>query len=802
MDHGKHFLCWLAFFISFLLVEINAYGQCTGCTTSTSATNISSSANGETICITSVPAGNVTFNLAHDNVTLKVCVDGVSINSFNVGKTGFNFQAYGNGDVSVGNWNFATSFSVAKGKTLNLNTSTVDGILTIIVDTNATLNLTTNSGAGLITKNSSISVKYGATFNVKGFIHLNGNVNFDNAGTVIAQDYFTMQSTGNVLNNSCGESVIKAGNYFELASNGIINNAGYIESRSAYFQTSGQFRFDRGSELKVTGTASNQGLRISSSNPFAFVGGAGRCARLNVSRVDIINFNLTTSNQINYCGPNIGAYIGSAANSCTDCSSQKKLCICDVPPKVVTTNQTVCFPNTVDLSAAAVTAGSTSGYAPGLTFTYWQDAAGTIPLVNYTAVSTSGTYYIKGTNSGTCTDIKPVVVTINPKPTVVVTNPAAVCSPNTVSITGAGVTTGSTAGLTYTYFTDAAGTTTLGTPAAVATSGTYYIKGTVAATGCFDLQPVTVTVNPKPTVVVTNPAAVCSPNTVSITGAGVTTGSTAGLTYTYFTDAAGTTTLGTPSAIATSGTYYIKGTVAATGCFDIQPVAVTVNPKPTVVVTNPAAVCSPNTVSITGVGVTTGSTAGLTYTYFTDAAGTTALGTPGAVATSGTYYIKGTVAATGCFDLQPVTVTVNPKPTVVVTNPAAVCSPNTVSITGAGVTAGSTAGLTLTYWQDAGATTALANATTIATSGTYYIRGEVAATGCFDIQPVAVTVNPKPTVVVTNPAAVCSPNTVSITGAGVTAGSTAGLTLTYWQDAGATTALANATTIATSGTYY
>ncbi len=410
------------------------------------------------------------------------------------------------------------------------------------------------------------------------------------------------------------------------------------------------------------------------------------------------------------------------------------LVIINPTPTLVTNNQSACAPGTVDLTAAAVTAAST----PGLTFTYWTNAAATIAYATPTT-ATAGTYYIKGASAAGCFDIKPVVVAITASPTLVITNPPAACGTGTVDLTAAAITAGSTAGLTFTYWTDAAATIPYTTPTA-ATPGTYYIKGSLSA-GCFDIKPVVVTSAPAPTVVITNPAPVCG--TVDITAAAITAGSTAGLTFTYWMDAAATILFATPT-VATAGTYYIKGTTAA-GCADIKPVVVASSAGATIVITNPAPVCAPNTVDITAAAVTAGSTAGLTYTYWTDAAATVPYTTPTA-ATSGTYYIKGT--AGGCSDIKPVVVTVNPLPTPVITGPTPVCQ--TVNGNNSTYSTPNVAGHTYN-WAVVGGTIVTGQGTNTITvnwatvgAGSVTVTETITAGGCTANDVKTVTVNPKP----------------------------------------------------------
>lgn len=303
----------------------------------------------------------------------------------------------------------------------------------------------------------------------------------------------------------------------------------------------------------------------------------------------------------------------------------------------------------IDLTAAAITAGST----PGLTYSYYTNPNQTeyVPLPS--KVTTSGIYYIKAVNKIGCNDIKPIKVIVKEPPNLKVTSPAGVCMPQKIDITAPEITAGSENDLILSYWEDVRTTIPLSNPKSITVSGTYYIMGKKEG-GCGAVQPVYVQIGEIPNIVIHNPTG-CG--TVDITDDDVTAGSTAGINYTYWTDAATTISLSDPNNITASGTYYIKSS-ASSGCSITRPVSVTVNPVPGFIVSDPVPVAYPViTVDLTSAVPENG----LVYTYWTDSLTRRPVANPRAINKRGRYFIRGTNQF-GCSLIKAVNAVIIPPP--------------------------------------------------------------------------------------------------------------------------------------------
>ncbi|GIZ09819.1 hypothetical protein FUMI01_25460 [Flavobacterium sp. UMI-01] len=275
----------------------------------------------------------------------------------------------------------------------------------------------------------------------------------------------------------------------------------------------------------------------------------------------------------------------------------------------------------------------------------------------------------------------------------------------------------------------------------------------------------------------------------------------AGETIVWYTAATGGSVTTAPSrtAVGTSSAY-AGAKVTATGCEGPRTlVTVTINPLPLAPAGTNVTACFDNTAK-TG-SATVG--AGETLIWYTAATGGSVTTAPSrtAVGTSSAY-AGAKVTATGCEGPRTlVTVTINPLPLAPAGTNVTACFDNTAKTGSATVGAGETL---IWYTAATGGTVTTAPSRTAVGTSSAYAGAKVTATGCEGPRTlVTVTINPLPVLVVNNPSNICSPLTVDLTAAAITAGSTLyGATLTYWKNVEATIPLANPTMVGESGTYY
>ncbi|MBC6369223.1 PKD domain-containing protein [Algoriphagus sp. AK58] len=275
--------------------------------------------------------------------------------------------------------------------------------------------------------------------------------------------YFAWQ-TGNGFNQDCSPGNLQSQCYFNAS--GIIVNTPLVANFN--FQT-----FCENRNVSFTNLTTGGDPAVNATYSWNFGDGSP----------------LNTTNNPTHTYASAGTYTVTLTSTKSGVikTISKQVTVYDPIALTINAPPAVCSPGTVDLTLPAVTNGSSSG----LTFTYWTDNLATQPLANPSAVSISGTYYIKGVNPITgCQLIRPVVVTINPLPDFSVIPPAAVCSPNTINLT---TTHTAAQGATFSYWLDSEATQPVPNPLAVASSGTYYIKAT-SSSGCFVVKSVTVSI--------------------------------------------------------------------------------------------------------------------------------------------------------------------------------------------------------------------------------------------------------------------------------------------------------------------
>ena len=439
----------------------------------------------------------------------------------------------------------------------------------------------------------------------------------------------------------------------------------------------------------------------------------------------------------------------------------------DKPNLTITNPTAVCEPGTVSLTANAITAGSATG-----TLAYWTDNLASTSLSTPSAVATSGTYYISLTNLSGCQTIQPVVVTINPTPTITLgsyTTP--VCSPlagqpdnvvfsgtvavsSDVTITRSNLPLGVSSSVSSSV-TTFNGVTSFNISESLVNTSIFnrtitYTINTIANNGsCTSSQVVTIVVIPQVNLLVTDPAAVCTPNMVNLTQNAITTGSSAG-TKTYWTDAAASNSIPDATQVST-GTYYIQLTNAG-GCFDIKPVNSTINTTPTITVGSfNSPVCSSLSTDLVS-NVTFGGTISVSSTGLisrtlpagviaSNSAAFTVNGTSfnfdeqlinnTAVAKVVNYSVSVSETNGGCSSTEIVSITVQPSTTTPVSVNATQCA--------AGQPRGSVVNVTNTDYAWYQGTTllsgesanALSSAQSISTTTSYDVAAQNVTTGCW-----------------------------------------------------------------------
>jgi gliding motility-associated-like protein len=267
----------------------------------------------------------------------------------------------------------------------------------------------------------------------------------------------------------------------------------------------------------------------------------------------------------------------------------------------------VCAPATIDLTLATITNGST-----GIgTLTYFTDKLATVTLAAPKTVTTSGTYYIKSTTAAGCSDeVKPVVVTVNSRPTVTFTQ----INPATCAVLTGSITITAPIGANYEYALDD-GTYQSDVLFSEITSGNHSVTARQITSECTSL-PADVVIIAAPSAPARPTFTQIDPTTCAISTGSITITAPIGADYEYSIDA-GTYQSDVLFSGVTSGSHKITVRQTASGCIS-APSDVVINAAPSAPAKPTFTQIDPTTCAVSTGSITVTTPIGAGYEYSLD----------------------------------------------------------------------------------------------------------------------------------------------------------------------------------------
>ncbi len=386
-----------------------------------------------------------------------------------------------------------------------------------------------------------------------------------------------------------------------------------------------------------------------------------------------------------------------------------------LPITSITPNTSICLGSSTTLQAT----GGTS---------YLWSTSATTASINVSPTTTTN-YSVTITNANNCSAVENVTVSVNPLPTASISGTSVICEGSSTTLTASG-------GQSYSWNNSAS-------TAAITVSPTVTTTYTVTATdanGCTDTESQIVTVNPAPNVSLGSFADLCEGDApITLSG-----GTPAGGTY-FGTGVIAGNFDPNLSGVGTFTIFY--SFTDAIGCSAVDSSSITVNPLPITTITPDTSICSGSSINLNATG-------GTTYLWNTSATTAGITVSP----TTTTNYSVTITNSNNCSVVENVTVTVNSSPSASINGNSTICAGSSTTLTATG------GGNYL--WSNNASTAAI---TVSPSANTTYSVTVTNSFGCTSTASQSVTVNPLPSITVSNDTAICLGDSVQLTASGSTA---------------------------------